>query len=68
MPPLPPKPEPQEEKIDSGEEEETDTNLEDEDKELGKENVSEEEKGRDSNKEEATPISPSGNPKKRKVD
>ena len=45
-------------KIDSEEEEETDTDSEDEDKELGKENVGEEENGRDSNMEEVALDSP----------
>ena len=53
--------------MDSREEEEIEIDLEYEDKELGKDNVSEEEKGRDSNKEEAAPISPLGNPRKRKA-
>lgn len=44
------------------------TNLEEEEKELGKDNVSEVEKGRDSNKEEVAPISPLCNPRKRKAD
>ena len=54
--------------MDNGEEEEIDTDSEDEEKELGEENVSEEEKGRGSDKEEDAFISPLGNPKKRKAD
>ncbi len=56
------------EKEDNKEEEETNTNFEDEDKEKGKENVKEEEKGREGYKKELALNVLPGNPRKRKVD
>lgn len=61
LPPPLPKPKPQE--ADSEEDKETNSDSEHEDKGLGKDNLIEEDKGRERNKEEEALDTPLGNPR-----